>query len=280
MMDLHCHSTFSDGTASPAELVALAKEAKLDLLALSDHDCIDGLPSFYEAAQKENLPVVYGVEIDVSLSGFDSNADIHLLGYGFDGSASGLLRFLSEQNDRRKLRNIRIIEKLGELGYSIDLSPYADKEGTLSRAHIAQTLVTAHHASSISDAFARFLGPDGIARCPVEKPDAGDLINLLHREGALCVLAHPMLLHIPVYESIESLASLGLDGVELYYPTHTAADIAKLRSFLIEHHLFPSTGSDYHGSMREGTYLGELAALAAMDPNIRETEERMASLQA
>ena len=276
MMDLHCHSFFSDGTASPGELVSQARAAQLDLVALTDHDCIDGLPDFYAAAMEAGQPVLYGIEMDVSTDSLSPKLELHMLCYGFSITDLALRTLLHTQVTERNARNLRIVDKLAAMGIAIDLP--ADKQGTVSRAHIAKALVEARQASDIPHAFARFLSPGAAAYDPVKKPAAADVISLIHRAGGVCVLAHPMLIHADPYPLMEELAGLGMDGVEVYYPSHSAADMVRLRQWTLEHQLLLSTGSDDHGNMRQGAYLGMLAALSARDPALQCTQERMMEL--
>jgi len=276
MMDLHCHSVFSDGTDTPEKLIALGKTAGLSLLALTDHDCIDALPTFLPAGWRADLSVLSGIEVDVRMDGVDPDTEIHLLGYGFDPGDSALQKLLRSQVVQRDQRNARIVERLAEQGFPVTLP--TKKQGTVSRAHIAKALVDAGHAADISDAFSRFLGADGIARDNVEKPHAASIIALLHQAGGRTAIAHPMLIRADLFLLLGALAAVGLDGLEVYYPTHTAADIVALRSLALVHGLFVSVGSDHHGQMRQNNQLGSLSAWAALDPAVRETEAQMLRL--
>lgn len=276
MMDIHCHSDQSDGTATPEEIVALAAELNLNLIALTDHDTIAGQDAFLAAAQKAGISALSGLEADARCDAVDAGCEIHLLGYGFRHDDPRMARLLETQRKKRNDRNHEILDLLSQKGYPVTLD--RSEELVVNRMHIAQALIDAGHAMNVQDAFGRFLGPGGIARLDVEKLPARAYIHLVHELGGVVVWAHPLLMRGDWREALNSLCELGLDGIEVYYPAHRTDGVAQLRRAAAERKLMTTTGSDFHGGNRAHVQYGVLAELASLDPQVREAEERLTTL--
>lgn len=272
-MDIHAHSKFSDGSLKPSEIVVLAGELGLELIALTDHDTIAGQEDFLVAARRAGIPALTGLEADSRCEGVDAGWEIHLLAYGFTLEDARLANLLEAQRRRRRERNEEIVASLARLGYPVTLESGEDQ--VVNRFHIAQALVAGGHADSIRDAFKRFLGPEGMVRLDAEKLPAGEYIDLIHQLGGLVVWAHPLLMRGDWSLALEELCRLGLDGVEVYYPAHRADGMARLRRAAVERGLLITTGSDFHGANRPHIPYGALAEFAALDPLIQEAKARL-----
>ncbi|MFV0438206.1 MAG: PHP domain-containing protein [Desulfopila sp.] len=255
-IDLHIHSTFSDGTLSPTELVALARTRGLTAISITDHDTVEGTAEAIEAGQKAKMTIVPGIEMSVVFA----EVHLHLLGYYLSARDQHLLTRLKDIQDARRRRNSRIIEKLGALGIEISMAEVERKSplGQTGRPHIAQVLVDKGVVSSIDQAFSRFLGRRGGAYAPRKVLDAAEGIALICGARGIPVLAHPMtidnsLRRIPAL--VERLVALGLQGIEAYYPGHSARNQKQLCALAERHDLVVTGGSDYHGSVRPDTTL-------------------------
>lgn len=255
-IDLHIHSTFSDGSMTPSELVALAGRKGLVALSITDHDTMDCVPEALAAGVKENIEVLPGLELSVMCG----ETSIHLLGYMFDHNNLKLQEFLVQIQEGRKKRNLKIFGKLIELGVNIEreIGLLMANMKQIGRPHIAKILVKKKLAKNINEAFSRYLVPGAPAyvKRPVFK--ASEAIRVIADAGGLSSLAHPLLIRYEnntVETLVDELTALGLDGIEAFYPTHSK----KLQQHLVEYAekngLICTGGSDYHGNFRPGTYL-------------------------
>jgi predicted metal-dependent phosphoesterase TrpH len=274
-VDLHMHSTASDGAIAPAELVAAAQRAGLMAIALTDHDTIDGVA----AAQAAGVPLGVRVIAGVELSAVDDGNEIHVLGLHLshpEQMAAALDELKESRRDRAKL----IVERLNSLGIPVTLEAvYAAADGgAVGRPHIAKALVAGGWARDFRDAFDRWLG-NGKPAC-IEKRTVtfGEAARLIHDAGGLAVYAHPG--GAPSRADLEELASLGLDAVEVRHPSHTADEIARLAALTDELGLVPSGGSDWHGAPEGYRALGSMKVsaewLARQDERVRQRMEQPA----
>jgi len=255
-LDLHTHSTFSDGTLSPTMLVKLAKVKGLAGIAITDHDTVEGTSEALEAGRIAGIEVVPGIEMSVVFG----EVHLHLLGYYVDQDDTALLAGLKEIQAARNWRNGRIVEKLIALGTEISLAEVEQKSpcGQTGRPHIAQVLVDKGVVASIDQAFSRFLGRGASAYVPRKIFDAADGIALICGAGGIPVLAHPVtidnsLRKIPLL--VDRLVALGLQGIEVYYPAHSRKNQKQLSALAERYGLVVTGGSDYHGDIRPGTML-------------------------
>ncbi|MHB8604636.1 MAG: PHP domain-containing protein [Thermoplasmatota archaeon] len=277
--DLHTHSTVSDGSLAPEELVALAKAKGLDGIALTDHDNVGGLGRASGTGMAIGVRVVPGIELSVDIprgetrsavrEGQDADAaggrvEVHLLGYFIDASDARLAARLTELRSDRATRNARIVAKLAALGIAVSVADvereagfHADQTKSVGRPHIAAALVRAGAASSVRDAFDRYLAAGRPAYVPKSRLDARDAIRLVRDAGGAPVLAHPFTLPAETRaETIARLASFGLVGVEVVYPRHDAALRRGLAALAVEHRLVATGGSDFHGAPKPDIELG------------------------
>jgi predicted metal-dependent phosphoesterase TrpH len=243
-VDLHSHTTASDGTLSPRELVRAAVKRGVRVLAITDHDSTDGLrDAFDEAARHPQLVIVPGLEINCDVPG----AEVHVLGYYVDEAATWFQDFLREQRAERVARVHRIADRLAELGMPIDPAEVFAivKEGSAGRPHVAQVMVQRGYVSSVREAFDRWLHVNGPANVPRRRLTPIDAIAVIRRAGGVPVFAHPGLASRD--ELVPEMVAAGLMGIETYYAEHSAAQTAHYRDLCRQHGLIATGGSDYHG---------------------------------
>ncbi len=241
MLELHCHTTYSDGTLTPGELVAAAAASGVRALAITDHDTMSGWDEAFVAALLYDIEIVPGLE----LSTVHNDRSLHILGFYPDPNK---LRVpLNDRIEGRFRRSQEMVDKLAALGYPIEL-PQISPGMAPGRPHIASALVKAGHAKSAREAFDRWLGDYGPAYVRYEKFSIAEGIDLLRSCGAVPVWAHPYLFRGGVVEEVlKELVDAGLMGVEVYHPSHSSSQIQKMKNLCIHYGLFATGGSDYHG---------------------------------
>lgn len=241
MLELHCHTTYSDGTLTPAELVQAAVKAGVRALAITDHDTISGWGEAFTAAKAYDLEIVPGLE----LSTVHLSRSLHILGFYPD---PGKLRGpLANCLEGRKRRSGQIVATLAKLGYPIDL-PEMGEGMAPGRPHIATALLKAGYVQSTREAFDKLLGDDQVAYVHYEKFSSAEGISLLRSCGAVPVWAHPYLFRGGKVEAVlDELVAVGLIGVEVYHPSHTLSERQNLEHLCTQHGLLMTGGSDYHG---------------------------------
>ena len=248
--DLHTHTYYSDGTASPAELIASAGAAGLGLLALTDHDTVMGVPYARAAAAEAGLPFLCGAEIEAEYT-----SKLHVLALGIDPEDVGILFMLRAQEERRRERNERMIKKLCEHGMDV-LPYYKESIGCTTRTHVANALIAGGYAKDVADAFGRIIGRGCRYFVGCEHPTMREVIDRIEGAGGRAVLAHPHKMRCDHKKLVKSLADCGLWGVEVYYPGTTEENIAFFSGLAREHGLNITCGSDYHGVNRPEAQLG------------------------
>ena len=250
-VDLHAHSTASDGSKSPSAVVAAAKAAGLSAIALTDHDTMDGVAEAVAAADTFGIRVVPGVE----LSATDDQREVHLLGLHIQ-RPSAIEESLREFRDHRHARAIEIVSKLNELGVLISFDDVLARAGdaAIGRPHLARVLIDGGWARDSRDAFDRYLGAGRPAYVPKHRLSVADAIALVHAGGGLAVLAHPG--PDGRRETIERFVAVGLDGLEVRHPGHNAEDTNRLSALAQFFGLVPSGGSDWHGAAEGPRVLG------------------------
>jgi predicted metal-dependent phosphoesterase TrpH len=243
-LDLHVHTTCSDGTLAPAALVAAANAGGLDVLAVTDHDTAAGVDTARAAAEAAGGPrVVAGIELTCSLDG----AEVHLLGYGFDSGHPAVAAFAARGAALRRERLAAMVERLNGVGVRIRVEEVEVAPGCMAvgRPHLARALVKRGTVPTFQDAFTRFLGDGGPAWVPSRGPDLAEGIATIRAAGGLAVWAHPSL-----EDSLRFVAAraLGLDGVETIRPRLEPAASLALEQAAREAGLFFTGGSDWHGA--------------------------------
>jgi predicted metal-dependent phosphoesterase TrpH len=243
--DLHCHSTSSDGRLTPTQLVDLAAERGLKVLALTDHDSVEGVEEAVRAAERHSgLTLIPGVEISTDIPG----AEVHVLGYFLSPEDQELRETLARLREARVGRGQRMVEKLRAMGIDIEWERVKAIAGDASvgRPHVAQALLEKGHISSIAEAFDRFIGRTGPAYAEREKMTPAQVVTFLARKGYMPILAHPADLD-NLDEMLRELKAVGLVGMEVYYQDYDEATIDRLRATARQHDLLATGGSDFHG---------------------------------
>jgi len=250
--DFHCHSTRSDGTYAPADLVDLAARNGVRFFALTDHDNLDGLDEARTAAARHpGFTLIPGVELSCDVPG----TEVHLLGLFVDDHNEAFRTELNRIRETRVRRGELIVEALVGLGAPVSWQRVREiaGEASIGRPHIARALIEAGHATDVDDAFARYLGRESPAYVERERLSPADAIALVHSAGGFAVFAHPPF--TTDHERVaEELVAAGLDGIEVYYRHYPAEQVEALRSLAERLGLTPSGGSDFHGLQRENEH--------------------------
>ena len=261
-IDLHTHSTFSDGTFTPLQLVKYAEEKGLKAFAITDHDTTEGIK---EAKSIENnVEVISGVEISTR---YDKK-EIHIVGLYVNENDADLNKQLKYYREKRVTRNFEILEKLNSLGVDITIDDVKESctGDVISRAHIAKALVSKGFVGSYTEAFDRYLGDNKCAYVPRETLNYEESMELITKAGGVPVLAHPLLYKMSdtnLENMMVKLRQKGLKAVEVYYSTHSNSDTQHVMAMANRVGLIYSGGSDFHGATKPkidmGTGMGKLA---------------------
>ena len=252
-VDLHSHSTASDGALSPEDVVARAQAAGLAAIALTDHDTVAGVAAARAAGDRLGVRVVAGVE----LSALDGDRELHLLGLHLE-RVDAIERELVAFREARHTRAARIVERLNKLSVPVTLDSILREAagGAIGRPHVARALVAGGWVRDQREAFDRYLGYGRPAFVAKRKLTAADAIRLVHDCGGICVFAHPG--QEGTRAKLEALRALGLDGVEVRHPSHSAEDMARLLALTDFLGMVPSGGSDWHGAAEGPRTLGAM----------------------
>ncbi len=248
--DLHTHSIISDGTFTPAEVVRTAARAKIKLLALTDHDSILGVKEAVETGKAVGVPVLPAVEMDN-----EWHHELHIIGLDVDPENPTLLRALEIARARRERRNRIIYSKLKEAGYDVQ-ETVGREESTTTKLHIAHALIKLGFATDVRDAFARYLRPGQVGYYAEPRFTPQQVIDIIHLADGLPVLAHPCHIRDNPHGLVRELASMGLMGIEAYYPTSSQRQTELYVSLARQCNLLVTCGSDFHGNNRPGVPVG------------------------
>ncbi len=254
-VDLHAHTTASDGSATPAELVQAALDCGIDLLAVTDHDTVAGFAPTRAAAAGTSLRILPGIEVSSTHEGHT----VHILGYGFNPTSEGLTARLSGLTAGREERARIIVTLLEQMGAPIPWDRVAELgKGAIGRPHLARVLVEQGHAKDVADAFARFIGEGCPAYLPSGRITPAEAIALVRSAGGQTALAHSVLLDADVNldELLDYLQQAGMTGIEVYHTEHKTADRERLLRVAKERGLWWSGGSDFHGPTKPAAILG------------------------
>lgn len=264
-VDLHCHTTASDGGLSAQEVVARAASLGIEVLAITDHDTTEGVPEAVAEGQRREVIVVPGVEI----SAVSEREEIHLLGYFVDPANAELQGLLARAREARWERAQKMLARLAELGLPIEwdrLVQVSGGSGSIGRPHVATTLLEAGHVSSYDQAFDLWIGRGGPAYVERYKVLPEEAVRLLKGSGGLPVLAHPYIYSrdgerragLDLDHWLPRLREAGLEGIEVYYPNYSLSTRRHLLALAVQHGLLITGGSDFHGG-RLGNGLGSVA---------------------
>ena len=257
MIDLHVHSSYSDGTCSPKELVDIAIASGVSAFALTDHDTVAGVAKAKEAVAGTGVTVISGTEISAAYK----NKDIHILGLFIDETDSALTEALSRAVANRESRNERMAERFRNLGIPLTLEALRETNPNtvITRAHFAKYLLEHHYVKTQAEAFDRFLGYDAPCFVPREYMPPEQAISLILAAGGVPVLAHPLLYKLSKEELntlLSRLCDAGLKGLEVYYSSNIGLDESISYGLANRFGLLMTGGSDFHGANKPNLYLG------------------------
>ncbi len=278
-IDLHLHSTASDGSYSPGDIVKMAKEVGLWAMALTDHDTIDGVEEALKAGESLGMEVVPGVELSTDLG----KTTVHILGYFIDIRNKALKGKLDWAKGVRADRNNKIIERFNELGIDITLEEVMGKAGdkVIGRPHFAQVLLEKNIVTSIQGAFDLYLARGAKAYLDKFRLTPKESVSLIKNAGGLAVLAHPGIYKwspLDLEASLDSLVDIGLDGLEVLYSTHSKSQVKLFLEAAGRKNLSPTGGSDFHGlskpKIKLGLGLGDLSVPYLWLENLKKRKKK------
>ena len=260
IIDLHVHSTASDGTYTPAEVAKLAKTIGLSAIALTDHDTIDGLEEFQKAGTSLGIETIAGIEF-AALWEKHHRPEIHIVGLGFNPNHPVLLERMKEIKESRDIRNRKMCEKLSSIGLHLTLDEVAANAGgeIITRAHFANVLLQKGYIAKKEDAFSRYISTGLPGYVEREFLTPALCIQTIKEAGGAAVLAHPTLYGFNMAQLEELCTELipyGLDGIECQYSTYSPAETKAITALAEKLHLLPSGGSDFHGKNKPNIHLG------------------------
>jgi predicted metal-dependent phosphoesterase TrpH len=270
-IDLHTHTTFSDGSFSPTDLVTLANQQSIDILAITDHDTTEGLPEAIEATKTLSLELIPGIELSAQFQ----NREMHILGYFINLTDPQFQTRLETLRSTRLHRIHHILDRLHSLGMDISLEEVqqASGTGTIGRPHIAQVLMAKGHVKSMKDAFEHLLGSRGKAYVQRVVPEAHEIIGWIIEAGGIPVLAHPYWEGLNKDDSTtacQSLVEQGLRGIEVFYGTFSARHISFNLGLARRFDLLMTGGSDFHGTLKPDIALGKGRGSLHVPPKVVE----------
>ena len=261
MIDLHMHSTYSDGSQTPEQLILEAKTKGLRAIALTDHDTVDGIAEFVALGEQHGITTVPGVEISVDTK-LPNNGHMHILGLLINPQATQLKETLNYLMKERNERAQQIINRLQALDIDITMEELLAEagEGAIGRPHVAKILLRKGVVSSIQEAFDVYLAKGKPAYMDKKKLGEADAIRMIHEAGGLAIMAHAHLMHYDTFEETKAklleLKELGLDGFEVYYSGMPSEFSRQLIELAEQHDFAIYGGSDYHGANKPGIEMG------------------------
>ncbi|MFQ5532321.1 MAG: PHP domain-containing protein [Candidatus Methylomirabilales bacterium] len=251
--DLHLHSSYSDGSFSPQEVISHASALGLNPIALTDHDTVAGIPEALRAGNEMEVEVIPGVEISVH----EAKQEIHILGYFVQWEDPAFQRTLNLLEAQRRERLDEMVRRLDRLGVPVSLSEVLRiaGKGTVGRLHVARTLLAQGAVSSLHEAFDRFLAQSRPAYVERREFTARQAISAIRDARGVAVLAHP---GTDGLTRLPSLIEAGLQGIEVFHPSHTSEEVFTLSRVATEHDLLVTGGSDCHGRAKGQLQLGQV----------------------
>ena len=262
-IDLHIHSTASDGSLTPADIIDHAQKLNLAAIAITDHDSVDGSKEALRIGIPPSLHFLTGVEISAAHPPFfPGSGSFHILGYAIQLENRDLNQALNRLQDARKNRNPEILKRLNKLGFRISLEEVGQEVGEvqLGRPHIAYAMVKKGFVASVDEAFEKYLGTAKPAYVDKDRIECEQAINLIRAAGGVPVLAHPALLNIEKDQKLDgllqNLMKIGLAGIEVYYPGHSPQQIQQYTELAAKYGLLMTGGTDFHGSIMPEIKMG------------------------
>ncbi len=262
-IDLHIHSTASDGTLSPSEILSVARSSHLGAIAITDHDTINGSKEALKIGIPSSLKFLTGVEISATPPPVENvPGSCHILGYNIDLENKRLNESLKVLQGARKSRNPQIIKRLNSLGLKITINDVLKEvgEGQVGRPHIAKAMITKGYVHTINEAFDKYLAQGKPAYQDKYRMDCSEAIHVITAAGGIPVLAHPFLLGLQSREIFRELVArmteMGLKGIEVYYPEHPPDETIYYSKLAKQYGLFMTGGTDFHGSLKPDIKMG------------------------
>jgi predicted metal-dependent phosphoesterase TrpH len=251
-IDLHIHTTASDGVFTPSEVVQIALERSLSIIAITDHDSVDGVVPAMQAAHRLPLEVIPGIEMGIE----NGPRDIHVLGYGLDPRDVKLNKRLRQMRDYRYHRMEEMVAKLNAHGVPVTAKRIREIAAgdVIARPHIAQAIIEIGVVADMNEAFERFIGNDRPCYVPRLKMQPVEGIRLIHEAGGVAVVAHPGRYTDPL-GVVNEFVGYGIDGVEVYYPDNSSALRQDLHRLAAEHNLIVTGGCDFHRPASDGSLI-------------------------
>ena len=243
-VDLHLHTTYSDGTLTPNELVKLALKNNLEIISITDHDCTDGIDEAMLASLNRNLTVIPGIELNTDTE----DGEIHVLGYFIDYQNKDLQKILIECRNSRVERARMMVEKLNSLGINIQWTRVEELAGygAIGRPHIANAMLEIKSIKTFQEAFEKYIGRNGVAYIERFRLNVFEAVKTIRQYGGIPVLAHPGYIK-NLDNLLPILIESGLKGLEVFYANYDTNTINKLKNIASKYGLIPCGGSDYHG---------------------------------
>lgn len=256
LIDMHVHSTYSDGTATPEQIVKMAKNRRLFMIALTDHDTTSGLNIFSKACRREKINGLCGIELSA-----EADFVLHILGYRINPQDEMLNKRLKEVREQRNRRNEEMCEKLQKMGMDITIGEVREISGgeVVARPHIATLLQRKGYVSTRREAFLKYIGDTGCAFVKRERISPEECIQLIRNAGGLPVMAHPYQTQLDLEELdkvIGKLKTYGLWGIETLYTGYMSEQIFNLGKIAMKYSLAETAGSDFHGANKPGVEIG------------------------
>lgn len=254
-IDLHVHSTASDGSHASADVVSMAERNSVGVLALTDHDSLDGLPAAAEQAVRGGVRLIPGVELSVNEVG----VDVHVLAYGFNPADKTLVAAIARYRASRHERARKMLARLKGVGIRISIEDVEEiaRGGALGRPHVAEALMRGGHIETFHEAFQLYLGHHAPAYVPKQAVSLEEVIAVVRDAGGVTSLAHPGTLNRD--NLIPGWVKRGLDGIEVWHSKHGPADVARYKAIALLHGLIMTGGSDFHGERTPDVSIGGVA---------------------
>lgn len=256
--DLHCHSTCSDGSLTPAEIVSLAKQVGLSALSITDHDTVEAYASAAPLCLENQITLISGVEFSTQFE----ETSIHILGYGFDPDHPAITQLCARHTERRRQRNLEILSLLSKHGMDIsedDLTDAAsailkEKRHSIGRPHIALAMVKKTYVESVQEAFKKYIGDGRPCFARGMAFSIQETIDTIHQAKGVAIIAHPHLIAHP--HIVNALLEMNFDGIECYYGTFSTKDNARWLKIARKKEWLITGGSDFHGDIKPNITLG------------------------
>mgnify|MGYP006286122701 FL=1 len=278
-IDLHMHSTCSDGTMTPSEIVDYAARRGMRIISITDHDTVAHVKEALLAAEERSVEMIPGIEVSAE---YESRGTMHILGYFIDHTNEDMNKMLRRFREGRDERNPKIVSRLNELGLDIEYKDVLKEAAgqTVGRPHIAQVLVDKGYVRNSKEAFTKYLAKGSPAYFDRIRFYPDTIIDIIHKAGGLAFLAHPKQLAISddtrLEELVRSLISFGLDGIEVYSSCHNKKERALYERIAEQYDLLISGGSDFHGVTKEHIELGYIGnGIEMKDRVVTKMKERL-----